>query len=109
MYWDCLGEFNLVGIKDDGSTSRDRELSKEVPKWKEEYWSLTEGNYDRECVGRWGGWWPRGEDTPEPNSDTESSEKENADKDHDGDEDEDEDDDETDDDEDEEERVLNAF
>lgn len=74
MYWDCLGEFNLVGIKDEPA-SRDRVLSEKVPEWKSEYWSLNEANYDRECEGRWGGWVSYREETPEPNSDTESSEK----------------------------------
>lgn len=90
MYWDCLGEFNLVGIKDEPA-SRNRELSKKVPKWKEEYWSLTEANYDRECVDRWGGWVSYPDETPEPNSDTESSEKGDGDEDKEDEEDGDED------------------
>lgn len=72
MYWDCIGEFDLVG-KLDATSSVNEDLADEVSGWKDEYWSLNESNYERERVGRWaGGGFHGGDDSePESNSDSE--------------------------------------
>lgn len=85
MYWDCCGEFNLVGIKNE-SASRNRAFAKMVPEWKEKYYMLTEANYDYECVARWGTWVKYPDEKRERNSDTEVSGDESGHEDEDEDE-----------------------
>ncbi|KAI4259157.1 MAG: hypothetical protein L6R42_004716 [Xanthoria sp. 1 TBL-2021] len=71
MYWDCLGEFDLQGKLEAGS-SEDGDLEGGVEDWKHEYWSINDANYERERVGRWGGWaGDSDDDEVESNSDTE--------------------------------------
>ena len=77
MYWDCLGEFKLVG-KLDEAASRNKVFQKNVPGWKSNFWSINDSNYERERVGRWGGGYGYGgddEDEAESNSDTGNSSK----------------------------------
>lgn len=72
MYWDCLGDFDLVGQLD-VAASRNKVFSGCVDGWKGEYWSINDSNYERERVGRWGGgggWGYGGDSEAESNSDT---------------------------------------
>ncbi|KAL8787206.1 MAG: hypothetical protein Q9213_002317 [Squamulea squamosa] len=72
MYWDCLGEFELVGKRISNRSESDNN-SRKVKAWKSGYWALNEADYERERVSRWGGWSDRYSDSEEePNSDTEN-------------------------------------
>ncbi|KAK4697578.1 hypothetical protein P7C71_g518, partial [Lecanoromycetidae sp. Uapishka_2] len=73
MYWDCLGDFDLVG-KLDEAASRNLDFVGSVEMWKDEYWSINDASYERARVSRWGdggGWkYGGGESEEESNSDT---------------------------------------
>ncbi|KAL8804917.1 MAG: hypothetical protein Q9200_005631 [Gallowayella weberi] len=72
MYWNCCGEFELVG-KRTGNHPKSMHLESQVTRWKQDYWELNDANYERERVSRWGRWGGGyGYDKKEPNSDTEN-------------------------------------
>lgn len=70
MYWDCLGDFDLVGKRDDRLTIKDKS---EVNSWKYEFRNLNEQHYERDSRGRWGGgggWYGGDEEERELKCDT---------------------------------------
>ena len=74
MHWNCCGDFDLVGRQDKDVAEGTVGPSDQVDTWKEEYWSLNDANYERERVGRWGGYWRGGyEDEDEDEEDGESN------------------------------------
>ena len=71
MYWNCCGEFEVIGKLNAGTFNK-IEYSKKVTAWKSAYRELNEANYTRESAGRrgGGGGYYSDEDKSEPCSDS---------------------------------------
>ena len=73
MYCTYVGKFDIVG-KLDREKTRNQVFKMSIRKWKDNYRTLNEANWDAECKNKWGGWTQDAKPDPAAESDTTNDE-----------------------------------